>query len=107
MFHQCHHHDAAMVLVGNKTDLKRKVQADTMEYARKCGMGYCEVSAKTGDNIENLFESIIENIKINGKSREESTGIDGEEDNTGSKINKEKALKINKAKHQKSPCCYI
>lgn len=56
-----------MVLVGNKTDLREDrlvSKEEGFDLATRKRMGYCEVSAKKGDRIEVLFESIIENIQI-------------------------------------------
>ena len=53
--------DAVYFLVGNKTDLndKRKVtEEEAKKFANKNNMIFFEVSAKTGDNIKELFEGI-------------------------------------------------
>ena len=54
------------VLVGNKSDdvgkrVVKKEQAE--EFARKNGMIYFETSAKSGENVENMFTNLTRKIK--------------------------------------------
>ncbi|XP_022939060.1 ras-related protein RABF1-like [Cucurbita moschata] len=54
--------DIILALVGNKADLQeeRKVSVqDGTEYAEKNGLFFIETSAKTADNINELFEEIL------------------------------------------------
>lgn len=65
--------DAKILLVGNKTDLepeKREVTVETAEeFAKKHGIKYCEVSAKAGHGINDLFnEDIVGLLSVVSKS---------------------------------------
>ena len=52
-----------LYLVGNKIDLKRKVnQQDAELFAKSINAIYFETSAKTGENISKLFNQVAENI---------------------------------------------
>ena len=52
--------DALLVLVGNKIDLEKRVvsTSEGEKLAQQLGMAYIETSAKTGENIEDVFRMI-------------------------------------------------
>ena len=89
-----------MVLVGNKTDLneRRVVTTDEgKELADKLGISFYETSAKTGENVEKVFEDSLNEISKQieqGKyDFEDECGI-----SKGTKISKEN-------KKKKKKCC--
>ncbi|MFX0041463.1 MAG: Rab family GTPase [Candidatus Hodarchaeota archaeon] len=48
-----------MILLGNKLDLDRDVdKAEAEDLSKRLGCEYLETSAKTGENVEQAFESI-------------------------------------------------
>ena len=53
-----------IILVGNKVDLKpRQVTSlEAVQYARELGVQYIETSAKTGENVQKLFEEMTREI---------------------------------------------
>ena len=54
----------SIILVGNKVDAKvRQVTSlEAEQYARKLGAQYIETSAKTGENVQKLFEEMTREI---------------------------------------------
>jgi len=103
--------DAIFVLVGNKTDLEenRVVQVKEAEdFANEKGFLFHEVSAKTGENVEELFNNKIfpeMARKYNIGDEEEDNGEPGKQ-NTGTES---KAVKLNEVntelRKKKGACC--
>ena len=63
IFNENKNSDGFVVLVGNKLDLDRERDVSREEadqWVNKLGIKYHEISAKTGDNIEQLFLDIVE-----------------------------------------------
>ena len=56
--------EVSMVLVGNKVDKARRQvdQSEAFAFAQGYGMRYIETSVKTGHNIEQLFEMVVEMV---------------------------------------------
>lgn len=99
--------DAIFVLVGNKIDLedKRTVQTkEAEEYAAQKGFLFYEVSAKTGENIQELFENKI----FPEMAKKFNIGDEDEEENNGGKGGNDGGLKLNQGVEQtkkKGGCC--
>ena len=54
-----------ILLIGNKDDLKDKKKVsknETLELARRYGLGFLSTSAKTGSNVEEAFNSVTKTI---------------------------------------------
>ena len=103
--------DAIFVLVGNKIDLddKRVVQTkDAEEFAREKGFLFYEVSAKTGEQVQELFETQIfpemaRKYHIEDDEDEGGENEEGRGQNAG-------GIKLNEQNEQQQPkqkggCC--
>ena len=91
------------VICGNKTDLenKRKVKLDELkEYGIKKKMDFFETSAKTGDNIEKIFDKLVDNI-ISSRTEDELIREFG----VKSKARGHTLTKNQAGKTQKQGCC--
>ena len=76
------------VLVGNKADLVDKrgvIEADAREFANDHGMVFAEVSAKSGEGVQELFAAIADKIPSFDSGDDASTSVIvlGEENDTG------------------------
>jgi Ras-related protein Rab-6A len=101
--------DAIFVLVGNKIDLedKRAVESrEAEEFANEKGFLFYEVSAKTGENVEDLFEKKI----FPEMGRKYNIG-DEEEEGEGGEVAQNRndgGIKLgnnNQAPKKKGGCC--
>ena len=70
--------DVIMVCLGNKNDLKKGIDKNEIyEFQKKTGLEIINVSAKTGDGVEEAFKHIIELlIKKNLANKENSDDDD-------------------------------
>uniref|UniRef100_A0A7S4JVG0 Small monomeric GTPase n=1 Tax=Paramoeba aestuarina TaxID=180227 RepID=A0A7S4JVG0_9EUKA len=63
--------DPTIILVGNKTDLEEERQIsyeEALEFAEKEEIPYIEVSAKSGDGVEDMYDSLIRGGAVNRKN---------------------------------------
>ena len=59
------HPQATIILIGNKTDLPRKVpKIEVEEFAIKSGLKYFETSAKNGENVQKAFNYLAESVML-------------------------------------------
>jgi len=88
--------DTIVMLIGNKCDLAKENpderQVSTREaedFAKKCGLIYNETSAKTGENVKEAFEYLIETIHKGQKKKGPSNNdkMRKEEENMRIRIN--------------------
>lgn len=100
LFNQNKAAEGFIFLVGNKIDLDyREVsQTEGQQHADKLGIPYIEISAKTGQNVEQLFLTLIDHVTDRTlphprkevireeAAREEEEGAKGLVDETGTKI---------------------
>ncbi len=70
-------------------------------------MSYCETSAKINSGVNELFNSIIANIKVNkDKSAKLQSPSNNNATTSACELNRTRLVKISKEKKQ-FPCCYI
>lgn len=73
--------DVAILIVGNKCDLKskREIKWDSaLQYTQSIGCELIETSAKTNVNVEKSFKQLAQNgvkVVLNKKDKEKKTGI--------------------------------
>jgi len=72
-----HTEDCIFVLVGNKMDLEKKReirQAESEALAREKDMAFLETSAKTSENVEEMFETLARKIIASQPADATNTG---------------------------------
>ena len=94
---------AEVILIGNKKDMvNRVISAEQGEsLAKKFEIKYYETSALSGENVDQVFEELAENIlkiKLNTEE-EESISLSYNSESDGKKKNSEKD------RDKKQPCC--
>ena len=94
---------AQVILIGNKKDMvNRVISAEQGEsLAKKFEIKYYETSALSGENVDQVFEELAENIlkiKLNTEE-EESISLSYNSERDGKKKNSEKD------RDKKQPCC--
>ena len=107
--------DAVYFLVGNKTDLNgRQIQTAVAEqYAKEKNMQFFEVSAKKGDNVDELFKDIVKERLIKEKdiikAIEEYEQKNNTNDNDNSTVNGKKTTSTTPSptptKNKRCSCC--
>jgi len=96
-----------VLLVGNKFDLASERQVSTEEgeaAAKEANAMFFEVSAKAGDNIDLLFEKLVEALPVQQPAPRECTSAGGSGDAKLSGRAPEKGLKLGAAKSHESKC---
>ena len=65
--------DAFFICLGNKSDLKKEINKHTMdEFKKRTNLEILNVSAKTGDGVEDAFKHIIELLIKKKNEKKES-----------------------------------
>ena len=94
-----------IMLVGNKNDLveKRQVSYEKgLEYANSNNINFIETSAKTGENVENVFYNCTKKKKKKIKNNE----YDLSDDSCGIKVGEIVSQKnVNNKKIKRNKCC--
>ena len=97
--------DISIILIGNKNDLEdqRKVTQDEAEQkAKNYKVGFMETSAKSGDNLDKAFETLVHSIFDSCKRETEKCEKIENKGEKGIEIN----TNVNKKKQkQESGCC--
>ena len=82
--------DVIMICLGNKNDLKKYIDnKEINEFKKKTGLEIINVSAKTGDGVEDAFKHIIESLikKSMNKEEEKNKGINLGENKNNNQTN--------------------
>ena len=94
--------DVIMICLGNKNDLKKGIdKKDIDEFQKKTGLEIVNVSAKTGDGVEDAFKHIIE--LLIKKNMDKSDNIDNNAINLTENKNKNQQTYNNE--NNNDNCC--
>ena len=103
--------DAAILIVGNKSDLEEKREVTTEEVKKKAEvykMAYCETSALKAQNIEHAFQTLIKLVaeKMEKKKNEENKyGNQSNVISTGVSLETKIIAEDNRPKSKDKYCC--
>ena len=99
--------DVIMVCLGNKNDLKKGIDKNEIyEFQKKTGLEIINVSAKTGDGVEEAFKHIIELlIKKNLEAKENMDDDHAKINLTEGNNNKNKNKGFDNRERNDEGCC--
>ena len=99
--------NAKFLLVGNKCDLEEErlvSKEDAKQYAEKNNIGFFEVSAKTGDGIDDMFKYIISEL-LEDMKKEENKNIEFNKHEINNSQNDNNNQKKNHIEKKNFPFC--
>ena len=103
--------DATIFVIGNKSDIvdDRKINfTEAFNFVNKLNLSYLEVSAKTGNNVGLLFETLtrimVKREMEKDKSRKKKGKIDKSHVSANKNVTLENSMKLEKV-HNNSNCC--
>ena len=98
--------DEIMVCLGNKNDLKKGIDKNEIyEFQKKTGLEIINVSAKTGDGVEEAFKHIIELLIKKNLSNKENSDDDTAKINLTGGNDKNKNKGFDNRERNDEGCC--
>ena len=83
--------DVIFICLGNKSDLKKEISKSTIdEFKKKTKLEIINVSAKTGDGVEDAFKHIIELLIKKNMNKKETNSLSLNENTKNINIEKKK-----------------